>query len=78
MRIYQYVDFSVSVLFILPLSFCLCFFKLAMTWPLGPRGLGKIVSCSGCDCFVRHKLLLATHVVTKTCFRFTGGDTDPV
>ena len=79
MRIYQYLEFSVSVLAILALLFCLCFFKLTMTWPLGPLGLGKRVSCSGCDCFVRRKQMLGARVVTKMCFRcFTGGDTDPV
>lgn len=34
---------SLSVLFILPLTICLCFSELTMPWPLGPLGLGKYV-----------------------------------
>lgn len=78
MRIYTVV-FSVSGLFILPLTICLCFSKLTMPWPLGPLGLGKYVLCAGCGCSVRHKLMFNTHVIPERCFwSLADGDTDPI
>lgn len=62
MRIYT-IMFSISVLFILPLTLSLCFSELTMPWPLGPLGLGKYVLWAGCCCFVRHKLMFSTQSV---------------